>query len=108
MIQIERIFTPPPDKLRISAYILKYPKQFWKHAAGGIIFNISTAFSAVFLGRTIDAANLIYKAEAGFSVLYVNLALFLSVILIMQIAQFNKRYNMRILINLIRCDIRAG
>jgi len=104
----ERIFAPPPEKLKLLAYVFKYPKQFWKQAIGGIIYNTIVVFGAVFLGKTIDAADLVYKGEAELSLFYINLLLFLGSTVIFQVARYFKRYYMRELVNFMKCDIRAG
>ncbi|MCL2834765.1 MAG: ABC transporter ATP-binding protein/permease [Treponema sp.] len=105
---MEKIFAPPKDKLRLTAYVFKYPKQFWLQAAGGIVYNTVIVFGAIFLGKTIDAANLVYRGEAGLSLFYINLFSFLGFTLIFQLARYFKRFYMRVITNLMNCDIRAG
>jgi len=103
-----RIFAPPPKKLKLLAYVFKYPKQFCYQAIGGIIYNTIVVFGAVYLGKTIDAADLVYKGEAELPLFYTNLLLFLISTLVFQIARYFKRYYMRELVNFMKCDIRAG
>jgi len=103
-----RVFSPPPAKLKLLAYVFKYPKQFWKQAIGGIIYNTIVVFGSIFLGKTIDAADLVYKGEASLSLFYINLFAFLGFTLIFQVARYFKRYYMRELVNFMKCDIRAG
>lgn len=95
-------------KLRLSAYIFKYKKEFWLQAVGGILYNTVIVLGAVFLGRTIDAAEQVYKNQATVGVFYYNLMLFLGFTLIFQLARYFKRFYMRILVNQMSCDIRAG
>ena len=105
---MEKTFSPPEDKLKLTAYIFKYPKQFWLQAAGGIIYNTVVVLGSVFLGKTIDAANLVYKGEAPLSLFYTNLFLFLVFTVVFQIARYFKRFYMRVISNMMNCDIRAG
>ena len=101
-------FYAPNKKLKLSAYIFKYKKEFWLQAGGGILYNTVVVFGAVFLGRTIDAAEQVYRNQATISVFYSNLMLFLGFTLIFQFARYFKRFYMRILVNQMSCDIRAG
>ncbi|MCL2319952.1 MAG: ABC transporter ATP-binding protein/permease [Treponema sp.] len=103
-----QIFGPPREKLKLRSYVLKYPRQFFKQAAGGIIYNTVVVFGQIFLGKTIDAANLVYQGKARLSFFYANLAAFLGVTLIFQLARYFKRYYMREIVNRMKCDIRAG
>ena len=105
---MDRSFAPPKDKLRLSAYVFKYPKEFWLQAVGGIVYNTIIVFGAIFLGKTIDAANLVYSGEASLSLFYVNLFAFVAFTAIFQLARYYKRYYMRVITNLMNCDIRAG
>ena len=91
----ERIFAPPRDKLKLIKYVMKYPKEFWKQAIGGIIYNTVIVFGPIFLGRTIDAANLVYKGTAPLLFFYINLGCFVGVTIIFQIARYFKRFYMR-------------
>lgn len=102
------IFAPPQDKLKLTAYVFKYPKQFWKQAIGGIIYNVVVVSGSIFMGKTIDAANSVYKGEAPLSFFYLNLLAFIGFTIIFQIARYFKRYYNRELANLMKCDIRAG
>ena len=104
----ERIFAPPPNKLKLMAYVFKYPKQFWYQAVGGIIYNTVIVFGSIFLGKTIDAANSVYNGEASLSLFYTNLFLFIGFTVVFQIARYFKRYYMRAVVNFMKCDIRAG
>lgn len=105
---MNRTFAPPPEKLRLLSYIFKYPRQFWLQAAGGLIYNTAIVFGAIFLGKAIDAAALVYGGEAPVSFFYVNLFAFLGFTLLFQLARYFKRYYMREIVNLMNCDIRAG
>jgi hypothetical protein len=58
------IFTPPKNKLKLLAYIFKYSRQWWLQAIGGVVYNTVIVFGSIFLGKTIDAANLVYHGEA--------------------------------------------
>lgn len=55
-------FALPRNKLKLTSYVFKYPEQFIKEAVGGIVYNTVVVFGAIFLGRTIDAASLVYSA----------------------------------------------
>lgn len=101
-------FYSPNKKLNLSAYVFKYKKEFWLQAVGGILYNTVIVFGAVFLGRTIDAAEQVYKHQANVGVFYSNLMLFLGFTLMFQLARYFKRFYMRILVNQMSCDIRAG
>jgi len=101
-------FYAPNKKLKLSAYVFKYKKEFWLQAVGGILYNTVIVFGAVFLGRTIDAAGQVYKNQATVDVFYSNLMMFLGFTLIFQLARYFKRFYMRILVNQMSCDIRAG
>ena len=90
------------------AYVFKYPKQFYLQAAGGIVYNIIIIFGAIFLGRTIDAATDVYAGRASISFFYTNLLLFIGFTLVFQLARYCKRYYMRVMTNIINCDLRAG
>ena len=104
----ERVFALPKERLKLLAYVFKYPRQFWKQAIGGIIYNTVIVFGAVFLGRTIDAVNLVYKGEATLLLFYGNLSAFIAFTVIFQVARYFKRYYMREIVNFMKCDIRAG
>ena len=104
----EIIFGPPPGKFNLFSYILKYIKLFWIHAAGGVVCNIVVVFGPIFLGKSIDAAILVYQKEAGLELFYLNLAAFLGFSALMQLGRFFKRFYMRETVNLMSCDIRAA
>jgi len=101
-------FGPPQDKLRLTAYVFKYSKQFWLQAAGGLVYNTIIVFGAIFLGKAIDAAGLVYRGEAPLSLFYINLIAFVGMTMGFQLARYVKRYFMRMMTNYINCDIRAG
>ncbi|MCL2678009.1 MAG: ABC transporter ATP-binding protein/permease [Clostridiales bacterium] len=103
-----RVFAPPRQKLKLTAYVFKYPRQFWVQALGGLIYNTVIVFGAIFLGRTIDAANLVYQGEAQLSLFYANLFAFLGFTVLFQLARYFKRFYMRQLLNLMKGDMRAG
>ncbi len=103
-----KFFSPPEKKLKLIAYILKYPKEFLLQAAGGIIYDTIVVFGAIFLGRTLDAAGAVYENKAPLSIFYLNLSLFVGITLIFQVARYFKRFYMRIISNSMNCDIRAG
>jgi ABC-type multidrug transport system fused ATPase/permease subunit len=77
-------------------------------AVGGIIYNSLVIFGTIFLGKTIDAANLVYNNEAPLSFFYFYILFFIGLSIILQVARYLKRYYMRMICNLINCDIRAG
>jgi len=101
-------FAPPKEKLKLTAYIFKYPMHFWLQALGGVVYNIIIIFGAIFLGKTIDAAALVHSGEASLSLFYVNLFSFLGFTIVFQLSRYLKRYHMRTLTNLVNCDLRAG
>jgi ABC-type multidrug transport system fused ATPase/permease subunit len=105
---MDRTFAPPLKKLKLHAYVFKYTRQFWLQAAGGIVYNTVIVFGNIYLGKTIDAANLVYHGEAALSFFYLNLFSFIGLTIFFQLARYFKRYYMRELVNLMRCDIRAG
>ncbi|MDR0469681.1 MAG: ABC transporter ATP-binding protein/permease [Peptococcaceae bacterium] len=104
----QKTFAPPKEKLQLTAYVFKYPRQFWLQAAGGVIYNTLIVFGAIFLGKTIDAANLVYNGDAPRSLFTINLFFFVSFTVVFQLARYFKRYYMRVITNLMNCDIRAG
>jgi ABC-type multidrug transport system fused ATPase/permease subunit len=105
---MDKTFAPPREKLKLSAYVFKYPGQFWLQAAGGIVYNTVVVFGSVFLGKTIDAANMVYNDEAPLSLFYANLFSFVGFTVLFQLARYFKRYYMREIVNLMYCDIRSG
>lgn len=105
---MDKVFAPPPQRLKLSAYVLKYPRHFALHAAGGIIYNTVVVFGSIFLGKAIDAANLVSSGGAPLSLFYRNLLAFVGFTVIFQAARYIKRFNMRVIINMMGCDIRAG
>jgi len=105
---MDRIFAPPLQKFKLTAYVAKYKKEFCLQAIGGIFYNSVVVFGAIFLGRTIDAANLLYKGEAELSYFYMNLFAFLGITMLVQLARYLKRFYLRLLSNFMNCDIRAG
>ena len=105
---MEQDFRPPKDALNLRAYVFKYPKQFWLQAAGGVVYNTVVVFGAIFLGMAIDAADLVYKGEAPVSLFYRNLCAYIGINVVFQVARYFKRYYMRMINNLMSCDIRAG
>ncbi len=96
------------NKLRLTDYILRYPRELCLQSIGGILYNTVVVFGAVFLGRTIDAAGLLYNGEAPVSVFYFNLFMFLGITVIFQLARFVKRFYMRVLVNAMNNDIRVA
>ena len=105
--QEEKAFTPPRDITKLLSYVMKYPKQFWIQAVGGVIYNTFVVTGPIFIGSTIDAANAVMNGEAPLSVFYLNLAAFVGFTLFFQVARYLKRYYIRMVSNLMRCDIRA-
>ncbi len=105
---MEKSFAPPRDKLKLTAYVFKYPKEFWLQAIGGIVYNTVIVFGSIFLGKTIDAANLVSGGEAPLSLFYINLIAFVGFTVLFQLARYFKRFYMRVITNLMNCDIRAG
>ena len=105
---MDKPFAPPREKHKLKAYVFKYPRQFWLQAIGGVGYNTVVIFGAIFLGKTIDAANLIYNGEAPLSLFYINLFAFVGFTAIFQLARYFKRFYMRVITNLMNCDIRAG
>lgn len=101
-------FSLPKERLKLLAYVFKYPREFWIQAAGGIIYNTVIVMGPVFLGRSIDAADQAMKGLAPVTYLYQNLLLFLLFTVFFQLARYFKRWYMREIINRMKCDIRAG
>jgi len=101
-------FNSPKNKLNLLSYIFKYPKDFWLQAIGGILYNTVIVFGTVFLGKAIDAAGLVYEGRAALPLFYKDLLLFLGFTLTFQLARYFKRFYMRLLVNKMSCDIRAG
>jgi len=87
--------------------LFKYPKQFVLHAIGGIVYNTTVIFGAVFLGKTIDAANLVNNDEAPLSLFYLYLFAFIASTIFFQLARYVKRLNSRAITNLMNRDIRT-
>ena len=104
---LEQSFGAGRQKLKLTSYIFKYPKDFILQAIGGVIYNTVIIFGAIFLGKAIDAAGLVYEGKAPVSLFYLNLWLFLGVTLVFQLARYFKRFYMRMLVNKMNCDIRA-
>ena len=104
----DRPFEPPKNRLKLTAYVLSYPRQFWLQAAGGIVYNTVVVLGAIFLGKAIDAANMVLLGQAPLSFFYTNLFGFLGFTILFQFARYFKRYYMRIIVNRMKCDIRAG
>ena len=102
------IFAPPKERLKLSAYVFKYPREFWIQAAGGIIYNTVIVMGPVFLGRSIDAADQVMKGLAPVTLFYRNLLLFFLFTVCFQLARYFKRRYMREIVNRMKCDIRAG
>ena len=50
-------FSPSGERLKLSAYVFKYSREFWIQAVGGVIYNTVIVMGPVFLGRSIDAAD---------------------------------------------------
>ena len=105
---MDKPFAPPPERLRLTAYIFKYPAQFWLQAAGGILYNTTVVFGAIYLGKTIDATYLVHSGEAPLRLFYVRLLAFVGITVLYQLARYFKRFYMRVITNLMGCDIRAG
>ena len=101
-------FSPPGERLKLSAYVFKYPRAFWAQAAGGIVYNTVIVMGPVFLGRSIDAADQVMKGLAPVTILYRNLLLFFFFTVFFQLARYFKRRYMREIVNRMKCDIRAG
>jgi ABC-type multidrug transport system fused ATPase/permease subunit len=104
---LDQTFGAGQHKLKLTSYIFKYPKDFILQAIGGVIYNTVIIFGAIFLGKAIDAAGLVYEGKAPVSLFYLNLWLFLGVTLFFQLARYFKRFYMRMLVNKMNCDIRA-
>jgi len=104
----KEIFAPPDKRLKLCAYIFKYPKQFWLQAGGGILYNTLIILGPIFLGKTIDAANNIINNNGTYTSLYVYLALFIASTAVFQVARYFKRWYMRDIANRMKCDMRAG
>lgn len=107
-MQNGKTFTPPEKRLKLLAYVFKYPRQFWIQAAGGIIYNTVIVMGPVFLGKSIDAADQVMKGLAPATLLYQNLLLFLLFTVVFQFARYFKRWYMREIVNRMKCDIRSG
>ena len=101
-------FAPPDKRLKLLAYVFKYPRQFWIQAAGGIVYNTVIVMGPVFLGKSIDAADQVMKGLAPVALFYQNLLLFFLFTVIFQFARYFKRWYMREIVNRLKCDIRAG
>ena len=101
-------FGPPRERLKLSAYVFKYPREFWIQAAGGIIYNTVIVMGPVFLGRSIDAADQVMKGLAPVISFYRNLLFFFIFTVFFQLARYFKRRYMREIVNRMNCDIRAG
>ena len=104
---LEQTFGAEQHKLKLTSYILKYPRDFVLQALGGIVYNTVIIFGAIFLGRAIDAAGLVYEGKAPVSFFYLQLGMFFGVTVIFQMARYFKRFYMRMLVNKMNCDIRA-
>jgi len=104
---LEQTFGAGQHKLKLTSYILKYPKDFILQALGGIVYNTVIIFGAIFLGKAIDAAGLVYEGKAPVSFFYLQLAMFFGVTVVFQMARYFKRFYMRMLVNKMNCDIRA-
>ncbi len=102
------VFSPPREKLKLKAYVMKYPKEFIIQAVGGICYNTVVVFGAIFLGKTLDAANSVYHNQAPLSVFYYDLAMFIITTLFFQFSRYFKRYYMRAIVNRMKCDMRSG
>jgi ATP-binding cassette subfamily B multidrug efflux pump len=101
-------FEPPKKRLKLSAYLFKYPKYLGLHSAGGVAYQIMVIFGAVFLGRTIDAALALQGGTGGLSDFYFSLGIFLGLSILFQAARFFKRFYNRRLNNLLKGNMRAG
>ena len=101
-------FEPPENRLKLTAYVRKYPREFFLQAVGGILYNTVVVFGAIFLGKAIDAANLVLQGQADLPYFYANLFGFLGFTILFQAARYFKRYYMREIVNRMKCDIRAG
>ena len=101
-------YQSPKNKLKLSSYVFRHKKEFWLQAAGGIIYNGLVVFVAIFLGRTIDAANLVANGEAELSLFYFNILCFVGLTALFQLARYFKRYYIRVVINHICFDMRAA
>jgi len=104
----KQIFAPPEKRLRLRAYIFKYPKQFWLQAGGGVLYNTLIILGPIFLGKSIDAAANIINNNASANDFYLYLALFIASTAVFQIARYFKRWYMRDIANRMKCDMRAG
>lgn len=102
------VFAPPDKRLNLLAYVFKYPREFWIQAAGGIVYNTVIVMGPIFLGKAIDAANLVIKGLAPVTHFYQNLLLFFLFTVLFQFARYFKRWYMRAIVNRMKCDIRAG
>ena len=95
---LEQTFGAGQHKLKLTSYILKYPRDFVLQALGGIVYNTVIIFGAIFLGRAIDAAGLVYEGKATVSFFYLQLGMFFGVTVIFQMARYFKRFYMRMLV----------
>jgi ABC-type multidrug transport system fused ATPase/permease subunit len=101
-------FSPPADKLKLRAYVFKYPRQFIIQALGGIIYDTLVIAGPVLLGKTIDAGHAVYiQGMEALPAFYKSLAFFILTAVMLQTARYFKRYYIRELNNLIKCDMRA-
>ncbi len=101
-------FAPPEKRLKLRAYIFKYPKEFWLQAGGGILYNTLIILGPIFLGKAIDAAADVINFGASFTNFYLYLALFFISTAVLQVARYFKRWYMRDIANRMKCDMRAG
>ncbi|MCK5812141.1 MAG: ABC transporter ATP-binding protein [Clostridiales bacterium] len=101
-------FAPPEKKLKLRAYIFKYPKEFWLQAGGGILYNTLIVSGPIFLGKAIDAAANVKNLGASYSPFYLYLILFVISTALFQVARYFKRWYMRDIANRMKCDMRAG
>jgi len=101
-------FAPPKERLKLSAYVFRYRREFWIQAAGGIIYNTVIVMGPVFLGKSIDAADQVIKGLTPVTFFYQNLLLFFLFTVFFQLARYFKRRYMREIVNRMKCDIRAG
>ena len=101
-------FAPPEKRLKLRAYIFKYPKAFWLQAGGGILYNTLIVSGPIFLGKAIDAAANVKNLGASYSPFYLYLILFVLSTALFQVARYFKRWYMRDIANRMKCDMRAG
>lgn len=101
---IKILFEPPKNSQKISAYIIKYKKQFFITALTGILFNSAMVLGPIFQGKLLDAA---LTSKDINTIVRVGIE-FILITLGFQVARFFKRYFVRDMANRISGDMRVG